>query len=255
MTSSTVSEPLRDCARLIDAIGTDGFGRELLSVVHAVAGVDHVVAYALDHVGVVTAESHDGGLLARDNAVAFVDGGHWRHDPAVRAARVTDADALSRVEPTAIVDPETRERFYARARVREKLFVSGARAGARYGLSAFRSVDAGPFTPDAVARVDVLTGTIVSCVAKHAAITSRATTTADLSSVPRIEARLRRWGDGLTMREIEVLARILFGLSVTGMALDLGIGEESVATYRKRAFRRLRIATRQELLTRFLSDG
>ena len=47
-------------------------------------------------------------------------------------------------------------------------------------------------------------------------------------------------------------ARILYGLSAAGIAVDLGIGIESVTTYRKRAYRRLGIATQRELLVWYL---
>ena len=46
---------------------------------------------------------------------------------------------------------------------------------------------------------------------------------------------------------------MLYGLSTVGIALDLEIGEESVKTYRKRAYQRLRIGTERELLTWYLA--
>jgi DNA-binding CsgD family transcriptional regulator len=53
-------------------------------------------------------------------------------------------------------------------------------------------------------------------------------------------------------RESEVCARILYGLSTTGIALDLGVGEETIKTYRKRAYHRLGIGSERELLNWYL---
>jgi DNA-binding CsgD family transcriptional regulator len=258
--SSSVGEALRGCARLVDGIGADGFARELLAVLRVAAGVDHVVAYALApaRVDVLAASSADGGTLAHDNAQRFTSGGYWRSDPAVRAALNAEPpvpDELARVSPGDIADAETRDLFYARAHVHEKVFLSGARGGSRVGLSAFRTVHSGPFCANALATLGALASPLVSCLAKHVSLTkARAAGAPALSSVPEIEATLRAWPEPLTRRELEVLARMLFGLSITGIALELEIGEESVATYRKRAFRRLGIATRNELLGRYLAS-
>jgi DNA-binding CsgD family transcriptional regulator len=57
----------------------------------------------------------------------------------------------------------------------------------------------------------------------------------------------------LPRREAEVCARILYGLSSVGIALDLSVSEETVKTYRKRAYQRLVIGSERELLTWYLS--
>ena len=57
----------------------------------------------------------------------------------------------------------------------------------------------------------------------------------------------------LPRREVEVTARILYGPSSIGIALDLGVSEETVKTYRKRAYHRLGIGSERELLTWYLA--
>jgi len=49
-------------------------------------------------------------------------------------------------------------------------------------------------------------------------------------------------------------SRILYGLSSIGISLDLGAGEESAKTYRKRAYQRLRIGSERELLHWYLAQ-
>ena len=56
----------------------------------------------------------------------------------------------------------------------------------------------------------------------------------------------------LPRREVEVCALILFGVSTMGIASRLNIGEETVKTYRKRAYQRLGKATQRELLNWYI---
>ena len=55
-------------------------------------------------------------------------------------------------------------------------------------------------------------------------------------------------GVPFSQREFEVCVRILYGMSTCGIALDLGVGEETVMTYKKRAYARLGLASQRELL-------
>jgi DNA-binding NarL/FixJ family response regulator len=73
-----------------------------------------------------------------------------------------------------------------------------------------------------------------------------------LTSLDVIEKRLTQGEPELPRREMQVCARILYGMSSTGIALQLGIGEETVMTYRKRAYQRFGIACQRALLIRYL---
>lgn len=52
---------------------------------------------------------------------------------------------------------------------------------------------------------------------------------------------------GLTVRELDVCARSLLGMTAEGTALELGVKQSSVVTYRKRAYARLGISSQSEL--------
>jgi DNA-binding CsgD family transcriptional regulator len=51
----------------------------------------------------------------------------------------------------------------------------------------------------------------------------------------------------LTARELDVLERLLQGMTYDGIAADMGLGVGTVKTYRARAFARLGIHFRSEL--------
>jgi DNA-binding CsgD family transcriptional regulator len=73
-----------------------------------------------------------------------------------------------------------------------------------------------------------------------------------IGTIPAIEARLRVANLGLTERELQVTSRILFGISALGIAAEFTLAEETIATYRKRAYERLRIGGRYELIQLYL---
>jgi DNA-binding CsgD family transcriptional regulator len=72
-----------------------------------------------------------------------------------------------------------------------------------------------------------------------------------LSSLCTIEQCLAEASD-LPRREAQVCARVLYGLSSAGIGIDLDVGETTVKTYRKRAYRRLSIGCERELVTWYL---
>jgi enoyl-CoA hydratase len=80
----------------------------------------------------------------------------------------------------------------------------------------------------------------------------RANSLNTFGSIAVIEARLRGGNLGLTERELQVTARILFGISALGIAAEFTLAEETIATYRKRAYERLHIAGRYELIRLYL---
>lgn len=243
-------------ARVVDALASARFAEGLLQFVHEAAGADHCIVYrfAQDGARVLGAASLDGSNLARRNALRYTGEGFWQRDPFVggRGGRAS-GPSLARVEAGDIPDLELREEFYLRPRMREKVFISGARGSALYAVSVFRSRSAGCFSSGDIGRMGACAELLLSCASQHDRLASeRHDAAAELASVPQIEERIRAWQRGLTGREAQVCARILYGRSAEGIGLELGISAESVATYRKRAYRRLRIATRHELLKAYL---
>ncbi|MDB5715009.1 MAG: hypothetical protein JWO15_2406 [Sphingomonadales bacterium] len=95
---------------------------------------------------------------------------------------------------------------------------------------------------------------IISLVARHQGlIHARLDAFSALISLDTIEQRILDT-KSLSKREAEVCARILFGCSSCEIASDLGIGKESVMTYRKRAYQHLEIGSQRELLLWYLGQ-
>jgi DNA-binding CsgD family transcriptional regulator len=59
--------------------------------------------------------------------------------------------------------------------------------------------------------------------------------------------RLRAVAPLLSPREVEVCVRIMLGVTSEGIGIDLGISRNTVLTYRKRAYARLKISSQNQL--------
>ena len=132
--------------------------------------------------------------------------------------------------------------------------VLGARlASATVALSLIRTRRHGPFTPSDAMALNGIAAELVRLLAKHVALRrSAGSAAASLRSLTLIEATIAAARPRLAGREAQVSARILYGMTTAGIALDLSIGEESVATYRRRGYDRLGIASQRELLLWYL---
>jgi len=123
-----------------------------------------------------------------------------------------------------------------------------------------RSGESG-FSDQEIDNLASLSGLVGQSIRRHRLLSRPPT-----SSLPRLEEirhllcqdnsrKSATGGGGLTPRELDVCARVLVGYSSEAIALDLGIGESSVATYRKRAYGKLGISSQNELFALCLRAG
>lgn len=253
--------PLVGIGSVIEAIGSDEFGARLVGLVRESCGAAFVSAFRIcDGRATVVAVAGERQEIADDHARRYVDEMHWRHDPVIAVAGTEcqkSSAVLVQVDPVRIEDRILKREFYRPACISDKLAINAMRDNSLFVVSLLRTMESGHFTTEAVDRVAGLADVIVSLLARHATLKTDSAGENLLASVAFIEARLLRaestatlWR--LTPRERQVCARILYGMTATGIALDLGINEYSVDTYRKRAYHRLGIASRHELLRRYL---
>jgi DNA-binding CsgD family transcriptional regulator len=72
------------------------------------------------------------------------------------------------------------------------------------------------------------------------------------NSVQHLRTILASSQPGLSGRELDVCARVMTGMTYEGIAVDLGLKLPTVKTYRNRAFERLGIHFRSELVRYYL---
>jgi DNA-binding CsgD family transcriptional regulator len=248
----------------IDSVGTSRFASETVRTLEAWAGVDHFSAFRLDadKASLLSAASADDGSgVARSLGALYAMPDFCRSDPmiemakrAISAGRVVVLQADSDQLP----DDELRQRIFQSQDVCDRVFICGERDGRWLGLSMVRTHRRGRFNADDIGCIRAMADTWLSLIAAHERLMpppAPEPSAALLGSVAEIEDKLRELMPSLTRRETQVCARILRGMSTPGIAIDLGLREDSVATYRKRAYRRLFIGTRFELIQRFITPA
>jgi DNA-binding CsgD family transcriptional regulator len=231
-----------DWRHAIDSLGTERFGAALLRGLRQLAGVDSCVAVDLE--GPRTTVLFSDTTLERTCVPAIPALAPMSAHPDASVVRL-DASAVG-----SLWRPESS--------ACDGILVQGQRDGRAYGLAFFRMTDQEPFTDSEVDCIRSASDTWLSLLAKHKRLV-QADRSDDPShalladDVPRLEAKLQHYLPTLSRSEMRVCARILWGMSTPGIAVDLNLQPGSVATCRKRAYRRLGIGTRLELIRMFMS--
>lgn len=158
------------------------------------------------------------------------------------------------------VPPEHRAKVYEAHGVAERVSVVEPQGdGALFAINFYRHQHQRPFSDAQIGDFTQLAPALLALAHKHLLL--RVPLVVD--RVPVAPARdagfaaqvqqVQRLHPGLTLRECEVCAGMLQGLTLDGIACQLGLGLPTVKTYRKRAFTRLGIHFRNELFARVLS--
>lgn len=265
-------------AALVAALGHDGFDAALGDVIDGAARVQQFVLFAVPRAGnACCLHSWHRDTLRRvvPLAARYVDGGFHRVDPALRSLPCTAARPLQALllDTAQIDDADYRRDFFEVADLGSKLSVfDGAAAEGLYLNFYRRSADA-DFSDREVANLCAIARLLCASVQRHRALaagpwppaeTSAAVRPAPVSagavsvgavSVGAVRAILDRRAPVLTAREKDVCARVVLGFSSEAIALDLGVAESSVRTYRKRAYAKLGFSSQHELFALCLSGS
>lgn len=244
----------------IENIGRPGFDSAFLDYLRSLCDAEH---FALYHVSgdelfdIATGGFGQTGVAGRQ-AKLYAGGGFWRHDPGLEPLWKREADGrmvIVHMDVDEIEHQEMRERIYRPHGVRERVVLSARQSHSTISISLLRTNKAGPFPAAGLAALTAASEPIMAMAMKHVEM-KRASTDASsaLTSLPAIQECLSNGTPALARRESEVCARILYGMTSLGIALDLGIGEESAMTYRKRAYSRLNIGSQRELLLWYLDN-
>ena len=255
------SQPGLVVAELIEAIGSDDFAPQLLRHLNGLDGIgrtDHFALYELSNerpIEIATA-SIDGTDTAHRLSQVYLDM-LWSQDPMggeIISARLGRAPRLYRMDVGDVPSGMARDIIYGETNVRHRLILCGSSSNSAVCMSIMRSGE--KRMPDARVLDDLQrsAGTLIALAAKHIALWQKPSFDEAFASLRDIEHCIATANHHqLSRREAQVCARILYGQLTAGIALDLGIGEETVVTYRKRAYQRLGIATRQELLRWYIA--
>ncbi len=250
--------PARSLVDALEATGTDRFGATLLRLLHETCGADYCAVFRLgpDAPSELVTGSHDGSATTAHSRVStYLQRQTWARDPAMVYAQTrlpAHQTLLMRVDLSDLRDEDLREAVWPR--IRDRVVIAGRSGQAAYSVSILREGRA-RFTPGGIERIAESAQVLISVLAKHAHLSGAAAQNEAPAEAFRSLADTGACLATLTplaRREAEVCARILHGLSTREVALDLGVGTETVKTFRKLAYRRLGIGSERELLGLYL---
>lgn len=247
-----------DTLSAVRALGFSHFPKLLVRTLHKRLSIDHLSVVRIEHdiPEVVLAESAGRAPVAKYAAKIYQASLFCRKDPNIaivrRLRRSSRSTLLSVVKASEIEDREHRSLIYRRFQLAERLAIIYHRPDSWYALNLYRSERAGVFTEAEIDTARRVANVLATLVTKHLSLSQATGEHQDgetQHSISRYEDLVRRVNDDLTTRQIQVCARALCGMTNQGIAIDLGIAIPTVATLRKRAYRRLNISSLNELFS------
>jgi hypothetical protein len=237
--------------RLIEVVGTNRFEPEFARAMSETIRSEHVTAYAFSPSApprLLLAASSGPLPAAKLRAVKYL-AQYWKHDPAGGFEDASDTLAL-RTLPQDIDDSLYRHDCYTSLRITDRFTLIERNGATTFRVNLYRSGRGGRFAQADVEHIMNSADLLVSLLVKHAAMSPSdgRRPTPDL-----FQHRLRLVEPNMPTREAEVCAAIMSGMTSEAIALHLGISVNTVLTYRKRAYGRLKISCQNELLRLILN--
>lgn len=250
---SRSSSPLHKVAPVVSAIGQDEFASLALDAVDNAIGVDHLSLLRIDTKGTVdfrAATSVGGSHLSE--AVSREYFHRFTHLDPIRSVNrrrlVPGSYLLVRVTGKDVMNAMYRQACYTDAAIGERLTLFTTVNRLDYQLNLYRTVDRGRFEEDAPRSLSAIAEILLPAVVRHAELVAGpGEGRSRRMSLEALKHRVRNLNDKLSQREIDVCARMLYGQSIEGTAIDLEISHTSVVTYRRRAYAKLGISCHNEL--------
>lgn len=256
-TSVEFVRPGLGAGTILSSIGCRGFEGELSRFLADLLGPHelHLFRMRCDSPDMLASISSDGSAAAQIQSRTYVERRVWQFDSALQGlvANRSESPALCRVDAGRPTSRELKS-YYDAAELRERILVIGGPAHHRMALAVVRRRQHGGFEPGHDERINLLETFAFPLMARHFALLSREEELSTaLTSLATIENCLARATESFPKRESEVVARILYGMSTEGVALDLGIGTETVICYRRRFYQRTGISCFRELVVWYLA--
>jgi DNA-binding CsgD family transcriptional regulator len=242
-------------ARMVDAMGSDHFAGTTLASLARLLGIGSWSVYRLwndrppvMHLSASTGDRDTTGecfSIYRDRQLYLRDSSF----ESVRRDGPTGRSVLLHMHADDAPNTEHRDAIYRRHGMVERISVARAEPdGSLLAVNAY-SHDADRCSGQAMAeRFGEIAATLLAAVARHVdwMVKAPAQTQREM---------LRGRCPTLTDRELDVLERLLKGITYDGIAADMGLSVCTVKTYRARAFERLDIHFKSELFALFVAPA
>lgn len=243
--------PAEITAGIIAALGRPEFSERLLSLWGELAGCDFCAAFWWDSqegprllFALGVHPRIPGFALSASRAYAAA---YWRVDTHALEgiARACSGVSLLRMSAADISDPEYRHYCYQRGGICERMMLVDP-SSPIVTVSGYRTASRGPASPQILQRVQDAGPTIIAALRRHYELIVEQE--AQAAHSPARHILFKHAGEwGLSAREAEVAAGLAMGQSQVEIAKRACISVNSVITYRRRAYQKLRVSDRLEL--------
>jgi DNA-binding CsgD family transcriptional regulator len=236
-------------ADLVGAIGSPGFPARFLDAMRALAGVELCSVFRRNvakPVQLLFAESD--APMADFPVRASLDYAsiYWRSDHQItRLSRVVGKrPVVVRKRASDIADPAYRAACYERGGVAERLSIVSP-GPPTLVANGYRTANGGPFSPADIERLERYAALLMAAVERHDRACMGAAPMFDETALVQALIGLHC---GLSTREAEILAAMILGETQDEIAHRTHLSHASVVTYRRRAYGKLGVANRRDLL-------
>ena len=243
---------------VIGAVARPHFAAAALAGLHEAVGAASWAVYRLRPGAAPTMHLSASRGVPDSTAECFAtyrDAGLYRRDRSFDAVRHQGRDraVMLRMHADEAPSADHRQAIYLRHGMVERLSVARLDGdGSLLAVNLYRHAPHGGFDAAQLAHFGQLAPALLAAVARHAEWQDDQAPTPQPAGEPPRQV-LRRRCAALTERELDVLERLLQGLTYDGIAADLGLSLATVKTYRARAFERLALRFKSELFALFLS--
>lgn len=238
-------------ADLVDCIGAPSFGPTLFRISRERSAISHLTAFAVDgDRPPVLLVAQNAGVRKSAATIAHRYLQHyWALDLASTVRRSEQArpkrQRWALLTSAKDIDcAEYREDCYTSACLDQRLSLIESQGNTALQLNFYHSGRT-PISRDVIDRSIEAADLLFALLRQHNRLCDRPRQPATADA---IEFQLKQVAPSLSARERQVCALIAFGVTSEGIALRLGVGLNSVLTYRKRAYGRLGICSQNELM-------
>ncbi len=234
---------------VIESVGRREFAPSLFALTRRFTGTENLTAF------VATPDGQVHTLLAEDKgpsetalcvAKRYV-ARHWNADPA-NAIVIDEHDShhcwALKLRSSDITNPAYRNDCYVAVGLSERFSLIQKRPAGSLRVSVYRGRRES-FSDDAVTKLTDCAPLLLAALWRHYASTGPGESR---NAAPYFRTRLEKAAPSLSGRELDVCSMVAAGVTSEGIALELGVGINTVLTYRKRAYVRLGISSQNELM-------
>jgi DNA-binding CsgD family transcriptional regulator len=228
----------------VESIGRPEFGSSVFEIVRRLLGVDHLTVFVsspgAQPIPLVVDESSQ--ARSQQYISRF-----WRFDP---VNTLLDGDLsdnktwMLHVKVDDLPNFSWRSECYHSAGLTERLSLISRRPEGLMRVNFYRGHNR-QFYDDFLEKLDECAPLLIAVLWRHQQAVGA---TPRHISASTFRTRLKKVAPTLSDRELDVCSLVVGGVTSEGIALELGIGVNTVLTYRKRAYARLHISSQNELM-------